>query len=54
MTYNTKVVKPVIEFREITDKSLVRYWPKGVTRVVLEFLKPAVNGGQEVVFTPIK
>jgi hypothetical protein len=54
MAYNAKAVKPTIEFKEIKDKSLVRYWPKGVTRVVLEYLKPAVKGGQEVVFTPVK
>lgn len=54
MTYNAKVVKPIIEFREIKDKSLVKYWPKGVTRVVLEFLKPGLKGGQQVVFTPVK
>ncbi len=54
MTYNAKVVKPTIEFKEIKDKSLVRYWPKGVTRIVLEYLKPAVKGGREIVFTPAK
>ena len=54
MTYNTKVVKPKIEYIEIKDKSLVRYWPKGVTRVVLEFINPGKTGGQEVVFTPRK
>lgn len=54
MTYNANVVKAKIEFIEIKDKSLVRYWPKGVTRVVLEFLKPGLKGGQEVIFTPTK
>ena len=50
MTYNSKIVKPKIEFIEIKDKSLVKYWPNGVTRVVLEFIKPVMKGGQEVVF----
>ena len=54
MTYNTKVVKPKIEYIEIKDKSLMRYWPKGVTRVVLEFINPGKTGGQEVVFTQRK
>jgi len=54
MTYNAKVAKPKIEFIEIKDRTLMRYWPKGVTRVVLEYLKPAIKGGQEVVFTPGK
>ena len=51
MTYNPKVVKPVIEFREVTDRSLRRYWPDGVTRIRLEFIKPGLKGGQELVFT---
>jgi len=51
MTYNDKVVKPKIEFIEVKDRSLVRYWPKGVTRVVLEFIQPGMKGGQEVVFS---
>ncbi|MGQ9621709.1 MAG: heparinase II/III domain-containing protein, partial [Bacteroidales bacterium] len=31
MTYNPDVVKPVIEFREVTDRTLKRYWPDGIT-----------------------
>lgn len=54
MSYNPKVVTPKIEFIEVTDRSLRRYWPEGVTRVVLEFKKPGLKGGQEVVFTPVK
>jgi hypothetical protein len=54
MSYNAKVVKPRIEFREIKDKSLVRYWPKGVTQVVLEFIKPGMKGGQEIMFSVAK
>ena len=51
MTYNSKVIKPVIEFKEITDRSLKRYWPEGVTRVRLEFIKPVKKGFQIVTFT---
>ncbi|MCX6220634.1 MAG: heparinase II/III family protein [Bacteroidia bacterium] len=51
MSYNAKVVKPKIEFREIKDKSLVRYWPNGITRVVLEFINPGMKGSQEIVFS---
>jgi len=54
MNYNAKVVKTKIEFIEFKDRSLMRYWPNGVTRVVLEFLKPGLKGGQEVIFTPSK
>ncbi len=51
MSYNSKVVTPKIEFIEITDRSLKRYWPNGVTRVKLEFIKPGLKGGQMVTFT---
>ena len=51
MTYNSKVVTPVIEFKEITDRSLRRYWPNGITRIKLEFKNPGLKGGQTVTFT---
>jgi hypothetical protein len=54
MTYNSKVVTPKIEFIKVTDAGLRRYWPDGVTRVVLAFIKPGLKGGQEVTFTPVK
>jgi hypothetical protein len=50
MNYDPKVVKAKIDFIEIKDRSLMRYWPNGVTQVVLEFLKPSLKGGQQVVF----
>ena len=54
MKYNPKILKPVIEFREITDNTLKRYWPKGVTRIILEFLNPSLTGGDEITFTIAK
>lgn len=54
MTYNPKIVKPVINFIEIKDKGLRRYWPLGVTLVKMEFIKAGLSGGQEVVFTKAK
>jgi len=54
MSYNLKVVDPKIEFIEVTDRSLKRYWPNGVTRVILEFMNPGLKGGQTVTFTPVK
>ncbi len=54
MNYNVKAVKPEIEFIEVTDKALKQYWPKGVTRVRLEFINPGINGGQNVIFTPLE
>jgi hypothetical protein len=51
MRYNPRVVKPKIEFIEVTDVKLKQYWPNGVSRVVLEFIQPGVTGKHDVVFT---
>ena len=51
MTYNQQVVTPEIEFIEITDRSLKRYWPDGVTRIRLKFLNPGMKGDQKMTFT---
>jgi hypothetical protein len=48
---NPKAVNPVLDFKEVTDNTLKRHWPKGVTRVILELIKPAMKGVQEVTFT---
>lgn len=53
MSYNPKVVTAKIEFIEITDRSLKRYWPDGVTRVRLDFINLALKGGNTVTFTKI-
>lgn len=50
MTFNSKVFKPVLEFKEVTDRSLRRYWPKGVTRIRLEFIKPELKGNENIIF----
>jgi hypothetical protein len=52
MSYNNKVVKPEIEFIEVTDRSLRRYWPNGVTRIKMVFIKPGLKGNQTLTFTP--
>jgi hypothetical protein len=54
MSYNPKVVTPKIEYIEVTDRLLRRYWPNGVTRVKLEFINPGLKGGQTVTFNTIK
>ena len=51
MSYNPKLMKPKIEFIAVTDSRLRSYWPKGVTRVGLELIKPGLKGGTEMVFT---
>jgi hypothetical protein len=54
MGYNAKIVRPVIEFREVTDRSLRRYWPDGVTRIRMEFIKPGLKGNLDLVFTAVR
>ena len=51
MSYNSRIVKPEIEFIEVTDRSLKRYWPEGVTRIKLNFINPGMKGGQTLTFT---
>ena len=53
MSYDAAKIKPAIEYIEVTDAGLKRYWPNGVTRVVLEFIKPGLSGSRKVVFTKI-
>ena len=52
MSYNPGVTKPVLEFREVTDRSLKRYWPNGVTRIKMEYNKPALKGSAIFIFSP--
>jgi hypothetical protein len=54
MSYDPKIVSPEIEFIPVNDRALKRYWPEGVTRVRLVFIKPGLKGGHTVVFTPEK
>ena len=52
MRYDDKIVKPKIEYIEVTDKKLKTYWPKGVTRVMMEFINPKLKGYNEMIFSP--
>lgn len=53
MSYDEGKIKPTIEYIEVTDAGLKRYWPNGVTKVVLEFIKPGLSDSRTVVFTKI-
>ena len=52
MSYNPAKVNAVIEYIEVTDKLLKRYWPNGVTRVKLEFKSIGMKGENNVIFRP--
>ena len=51
LQYNDKVVKPKIEFIEVTDSGLRRYWPDGVTRIVFDIMTPGLKGKNQLVIT---
>jgi hypothetical protein len=48
MKYDANKVTPKIEFYEVTDRGLMRYWPEGITRVVLEIKNPKLKGKNTV------
>ncbi len=51
MTYDPRKISPITEFIEVTDAGLKRYWPKGVTRVVLLYKNTGSSGSQSVTFS---
>lgn len=54
MAFSSKSVSPEIEFMEIKDRTLKRYWPVGVTRIKLVFTDPGLKGEQAIRFVPVK
>lgn len=54
MKYDTKVVSPVIEFNEVVDTSLKRYWPNGITRIVLNIKSGVPVGKNQIEITKVR
>jgi len=54
MSYNHKLVKAEIEFIEVTDRQLKRYWPDGVTRVHMQVINPGLKGDHQFAFSVIR
>ena len=54
MSYNSKSVSPVIEFHEVTDTSLKRYWPEGISRIVFEFANKNAKGKNKIEIAEVK
>jgi hypothetical protein len=48
LTYNPKATDPTIEFIEVTDNGLKRYWPNGVTRIVFPLKNPGLKGENSI------
>jgi hypothetical protein len=51
MTFNPRVFTPKIEYHEVKDRSLKRFWPDGVYRIRLELIKPGLKGADTVTIT---
>jgi hypothetical protein len=51
MTYDPQIVTPDIQYIKINDNTLKRYWPNGVTRVVLKYIETGIKGSQSITFT---
>jgi hypothetical protein len=47
-----QALAPGIEFTEISDRSLKRYWPLGITRIMLKFINQGLRGIYIVTFFP--
>jgi hypothetical protein len=54
MEYNPKAVSPVIEFNEVTDRALQRYWPNGITRIVFTIQNPGIKGKNQITLSEVK
>ena len=52
MSYNARLLSPKIEFYEVKDRGLKRYWPDGITRIVLELRNPGLKGKNTVTIVP--
>ena len=53
MSYDPRKIAPETEFIKVTDSGLKRYWPEGVTRVVLRFIDSGTTGSRTVMFSKI-
>jgi hypothetical protein len=54
MKYNPKAVSPVIEFNEVTDRALKRYWPDGISRIVFTLNSPGLKGKNKIEITALR
>jgi hypothetical protein len=54
LKYNSKAVTPKIEFKEVSDNKLKRYWPNGITRIVFEVKNLQLSGKNELVISKAK
>jgi len=51
LTYNPQLADAESEFIEVTDKGLKRFWPGGVTRIILRLKNSGLTGKFSVMVT---
>ncbi|MCC5931659.1 MAG: heparinase II/III family protein [Cyclobacteriaceae bacterium] len=54
MHFNPALLKTEIEYYEVTDNGLIRYWPDGITRIVFTATKPQLKGKNVFVIKPVQ
>ncbi len=54
MKYNPKDVTPEIEFNEVLDSKLIRYWPNGINRIVFTIIDPGIKGKNQIEIMELK
>ena len=54
LSYNPKIVTPKIEFYEVTDGRLKKYWPEGISRIVFEINNPGLKGATELTLKEVR
>ncbi|MBK8506267.1 MAG: heparinase II/III family protein [Saprospiraceae bacterium] len=54
LEYNPRTATPKIEFYEVTEAGLKRFWPDGITRIVFELIDLSIEGENELVIREVK
>jgi len=54
MSYNPGLVRPKIEFIEVTDQKLKHYWPDGLIRLHMQLIGPSRKGNYQFTFSKIE
>ncbi len=53
MKYNPEILTPIVEFYNVTDEGLKRFWPNGVTRIVFTMNLSSKKGESTISISPL-
>lgn len=48
LQYDAKTLFPAIEFKEVTDPRLFKFWPRGITRIVFYYSNGVMSGRNSI------